>query len=271
MIRSFLFTIVSGFIALSFAMSATAQRVSIKPKNPENPLPELVSGYYFSNPETRALQDDDFDNPGFLWIELGEQQWSKVEGRAGKSCASCHKNAAKTMSRVGTSYPKINEKTGKLINIEQRINICRRDNLKAKPWKWESNELLAMTAYVRHQSRGKQVRIKLDARTKPLFEKGKKFFYERRGQMNISCAQCHEGHYGNKLRADLLSQGQINGFPTYRLAWQRLGSVHRRFRGCNRLVRAEPFAYGAPEYVNLELYIAWRGNGLPVEAPSVRR
>ena len=86
----------------------------------------------------------------------------------------------------------------------------------------------------------------------------------------MSCAHCHEDNQGNNVRADLLSQGQSNGFPTYRMKWQGLGSLHRRFRGCNKNIRSTSLAYGADEYVNLELYLAWRGQGLPVEGPSVR-
>ena len=231
----------------------------------------LVSGYYFSNLETRALQDDDFDNPAFLWIDQGEALWSKVEGGAGKACASCHQSAQKTMKGVGARFPAYYAPARKPINLAQRINICRAKNMRAKPWKYESNELLAMESYVRSFSRGLPVNVNIDGPARPFFEKGKAFFYARRGQLNMSCAHCHEVNYGNRLRSDLLSQGQTNGFPTYRLKWQKIGSIHRRFRGCNKQVRSKPFKYGSDEYVNLELFAAWRGIGLPVETPAVRR
>ncbi len=253
------------------AFGVQAQRASIAPQDKGNPLPEVVSGYYFANQESKSLQDDDFDNPGFLWVGLGEEEWTKVEGRAGRSCASCHNDAADTMKEAGISYPKYNKEKRRVINLEQRINICRTDNMKARPFKWESNELLGITAYVRNQARGMPVKISVAPEAKPLFEEGKKLYYERLGQLNMSCAHCHEGQYGNKIRADLLSQGHLNGFPTYRLGWQRIGSAQRRFKACNTLLRAEPFEYGSREYTALELYIAWRGNGLPVETPAVRR
>ena len=87
----------------------------------------------------------------------------------------------------------------------------------------------------------------------------------------MACAQCHDEYAGQRLRGDILSQGQINGFPIYRHTWQSLGSSHRMFAWCNTAIRAEPLAYGADEYVNLELYLAWRGRGLGVETPAVRR
>ncbi|MGP1256845.1 MAG: sulfur oxidation c-type cytochrome SoxA [Kiloniellales bacterium] len=234
-------------------------------------LSELISGYYFRTPETRELQDDEFMNPAFIWMERAEELWSTADGQAGKACADCHTDAAETMAGVGAGYPKYHEASGKLINLEQRINLCRTENMQAEPWKWESDELLGMTAYVRHQSLGMPVNVAIDGPAAPFFEKGKEFYYQRRGQLDMACATCHETNYGMYIRADLLSQGHSNGFPTYRLKWQKIGSLHRRIRGCNRQVRSTPYPAGADEYVNLELYLAWRGQGLPVEAPSVRQ
>ena len=130
--------------------------------------------------------------------------------------------------------------------------------------------MLSVTSYVRHQSRGEPMNVKIDGDAKPFFEKGKAFYKQRRGLLDMSCANCHEDNAGNMIRANLLSQGQSNGFPTYRLKWQKPGSLHRRFRGCNKQVRSQPHAYGADIYDNLELYLAWRGRGLPVETPAVR-
>ena len=110
----------------------------------------------------------------------------------------------------------------------------------------------------------------VDGAAKPFFEEGKKYYEQRRGQLDMACMHCHQLYAGGQLRANILSQGQGNGFPTYRLKWQKVGSLHRRFRGCNKQVRAKNLPYGADEYVNLELYVVWRGRGLPVETPAVR-
>ena len=244
-------------------------RVTVAP--PEGSvLPELVSGYYFLTKEAQALQDDDSANSGFLWIEHGDELWSVVEGEAGNACADCHGNAAVTMRAAGTSYPKFHEPSGKLINLEQRINLCRTENMAAPAWEWESDELLAMTAYLRHQSRGLPMSVGIDGPARPFFDKGKAFFHRRLGLLDMSCAQCHDLNYGKRLRANLLSQGHTNGYPTYRLGWQNLGSLHRMFQVCNKRLRATPYEVGAEEYVNLELYMAWRGTDLPVETPAVR-
>ncbi len=228
------------------------------------------SGYTYAQPETRGIQDDDFQNPGMVWVDDGEALWSKVDGKAGKACATCHEDAAKSMKTVGTSYPKFDKKLGKPQNIEQQINECRTQRMQAKPYKWESQEMLSMTTYVRHQSRGLPMNVKIDGEMAPFFEKGKAFYNQRRGLLDMACKNCHVDNAGGQIRANILSQGQSNGFPVYRLKWQKPGSLHRRFRGCNKQVRAQPYKNGSDEYVNLELFVNWRGRGLPVETPAVR-
>ena len=228
------------------------------------------SGYTYMTDETRFIQNDDFENPAMLWVERGEELWSAEDGAEGKSCQSCHDDAAQSMQKVGATYPVYDEALGKLINVEQRINQCRTERMGADEWKWESDQLLSMTTYVRHQARDMPVAPAVDGPAAPYFEKGKAFYEERRGQLDMACMHCHELYAGGQLRANVLSQGQSNGFPTYRLKWQKVGSLHRRFRGCNKQVRSIPYGYGADEYVNLELYLAWRGRGLPVETPAVR-
>jgi sulfur-oxidizing protein SoxA len=231
---------------------------------------ETRSGYTYAKDETRAMQDDEFQNPGFIWVDYGQELWENVDGTAGKSCASCHEDASETMAAVGASYPVYAPELGKPINIEQRINQCRTERMSAEAWKWESRELLAMTVFVKNQSYGESVAVELSDELMPFYKAGEEFYNQRRGQLDMACSNCHVDHPGGQLRANILSQGQANGFPTYRLKWQGVGSLHRRFRGCNKQVRAEPYKAGSDEYVNLELFLTHRGNGLPVETPSVR-
>ena len=228
------------------------------------------SGYTFAIESTRAMQDDEFENPGYIWVEEGEELWEVADGAEGKACADCHGDAADSMAAVGATYPTFAAELGKPINVEQRINQCRVERMGAEAWKWESRALLAMTIYVKNQANGKPVDVALGDELMPFWEKGKAFYEQRRGQLDLACVHCHIDNEGGQLRANILSQGQPNGFPLYRLKWQKVGSLHRRFRGCNSQVRAEPYAYGADEYVNLELFLTHRANGLPVETPAVR-
>jgi len=251
------------------ALSAESADWNILPAPEGHPLPEIISGYDFRSPETKALQDDDFENPGMLWMEQGAQLWETADGPLNLSCASCHQDAESAMRGVGAVFPKWNERLGKPLNLEQQINHCRENAMQAKPWKWESEELLSMTTFVRYQSRGMPVNVQIDGPMAPYFEKGEELYNTRFGQLDMACTNCHS-RYGQNIRSDHLSQGQSNGFPTYRLKWQKLGSLHRRMSGCMGQVRATPFKRGSDEFVALEIYLGYRGTGLPVEAPSVR-
>jgi sulfur-oxidizing protein SoxA len=236
-----------------------------------HPLSEVVSGFEFRTEETKALELDDFTNPGFLMVEIGEAAWSTVEGAAGKSCESCHGDASESMKGVRAAMPKWREAAGKPMTMEQTINACRTERMGADAWKWESDQMLGMTAYVGLQSRGMPVKLDLAAGDmQSWWDRGKEIYYTRSGQLDLACASCHEENYGKYIRADHLSQGQSNGFPTYRLKWQKMGSLHRRLKGCMADVRAEPYEIGSDEFVALETYLAWRGTGLSVETPAVR-
>jgi sulfur-oxidizing protein SoxA len=254
-------TIVALFGAALIATLAVAAEI---------PLAERKSGYDFMGRETRAMQDDDTTNPGMLWVLDGETLWSRKAGEAGKSCADCHGDATASMKGVAARYPAFSPARGRPINLEQRINICRTDQQKATPLAFESKDLLALAAYVGRQSRGMPVEIAADERTKPFLDAGRDMFTQRQGQLNLSCAQCHDDNWGGKLAGAPIPQGHATGYPLYRLEWQSLGSLQRRLRNCLFGMRAETYALGAPEYVDLELYLAWRARGMPVETPAVR-
>jgi sulfur-oxidizing protein SoxA len=235
------------------------------------PFDEVRSGWLYREPDTRALQGDSFENPGMLSVERGAELWETVDGTAGKSCADCHGKAAETMARVGATYPRWNAKTGKPINVELQINACRETQMKAEPYPFDHPDQMALTTFVKHQAHGKVLAIDLSqGEMQAWWEKGKEGYYTRRGQLNLACANCHEAYNGSFIRADHLSQGNVNGFPTYRLK-DGLVSLHNRFRGCIRDVRgAQPKAF-SDELLALEVYTTWRGTGLAVETPSVRQ
>lgn len=229
------------------------------------------SGYIWATAETRAMQDDDAANPGFMWVDQAADQWAKVDGAAGKSCASCHGKVEESMFGIAVHYPKWNEARKKPVNVEQQINICRVGGMKAKEWKYESDELLGMTALVRMQSRGMPLDVSTEGPMADWYARGREFWATPRGQLDFACSYCHDDHPGDKLRSEILTQGQVNGFPTYRFKWTKLGSLHRRFAGCNEEIRSEPYPLGSDEYLALEVYLTERGRGLPIEAPSVRK
>jgi L-cysteine S-thiosulfotransferase len=234
------------------------------------PLSERKSGYEFMTPESRAMQDDDTSNPGMLWVLDGETLWKRKAGEANKSCADCHGDAPASMKGVAARYPAFNAARGRPVDLEERINICRTDQQKATPLRFESKDLLALTAYIARQSRGIPIDVKMDETAKPFIEAGQATYRRRQGQLNLSCANCHDDNWGQKLAGAPIPQAHSTGYPQYRLEWQTLGSLQRRLRNCLIGMRTLSYPLGAPEYVNLELYLMWRARGMPVEAPAVR-
>jgi sulfur-oxidizing protein SoxA len=216
------------------------------------------------------MQEDDRANPGMLTVLDGEALW-KEQARADQpSCAGCHGDAAASMKGVAARYPAFDPARGRPIDLEQRINLCRTDHQHATPLGWESRELLALAAYVARQSRGVAIAAGTDAQSRPFVEAGRALFNRRQGQLDLSCAQCHDDNWGKRLAGSVIPQAHPTGYPEYRLEWQSIGSLQRRLRGCILGTRAEAFAYGAPEQVDLELYLMWRARGMPMETPAVR-
>ena len=244
--------------------------VQIAHARAEIPLAERRSGYEFMGRETRAMQDEDATNPGMLWVLDGEALWRQKAGAAARACADCHGDARTSMKGVAARHPAWDAKRARPLNLEQRINACRTERQQASPLAFESRDLLAMTAYVARQSRGMPIELAIDERTKPFLDAGRDTFYRRQGQLNLACAQCHTDNWGRKLAGNAIPQAHPTGYPLYRLEWQGLGSLQRRLRNCLVGMRAEPYAYGAPEFVDLELYLMSRARGMPLETPAVR-
>ncbi|WP_193142492.1 MULTISPECIES: sulfur oxidation c-type cytochrome SoxA [unclassified Meridianimarinicoccus] len=232
-------------------------------------LDTIRSGWTFRTVETQSLQMDDFDNPAMIFVDQGIDSWNAADGAAGKSCADCHEDP-ESMTGLRTKLPKWNEAAGEVWTMEMYINACRTERMEAEPWGWKSQPMLNMTALIGNQSRGLPMAVEIDGPAQATWEQGKEMYYTRYGQLELSCANCHEDNYDNYIRADHLSQGQTNGFPVYRLKQANLIAAHNRFKGCIRDTRAETYSEGSPEFVALELYVASRGNGLSVETPAVR-
>jgi L-cysteine S-thiosulfotransferase len=222
------------------------------------------SGYVDASPAVQAMQDDDTANPGMLWVEQGRALWEQPTG--GKSCASCH-GPPEAMRGVAARYPRF---AGRPISLPEQVNQCRTARQGAPALAEESDEMLALTALIGLQSRGMPVAVDASGEAQAALEQGRALFEQRMGQLNLSCAQCHDGLAGQRLGGSRVPQGHPNGYPEYRLEWQGMGSLDRRLRGCMTGVRAEPFPPGSPQLAALEFYLGWRANGLLVETPAVR-
>lgn len=227
------------------------------------------SGYSFMGPDTRAMQDDDTSNPGMLFVLDGEALWAKKTGSADKACADCHGDA-RSMKGVAARYPAFDRRLARPVTLDQRINLCRADHQQATPLPYESRDLLALSAFVAHQSRGVAITAGDDPQLKPFVAQGRDLFMQREGQLNLACTNCHDDNFDKRLAGAPITQGQPTGYPLYRLEWQTLGSLERRLRSCMSGVRAQAYDYGSAELVALELYLMSRAHGMAMETPAVR-
>lgn len=243
---------------------------AVMPKAKDHPLMEIWSGYHYQSEETRKQQDDDAANPAMEHYKAGEKLWTEVAGTKKKACNSCHSKAANSMRRSAARFPVYYPMSKKPLNVEGRINLCREKFMGAETWPAGSKELLAMTTYVKRQALGARVVPQVEGRMAEFFDKGKKFYTTRRGQLDLACSHCHDKYAGKKLRGITLSQGQSNGYPTYRKAEGQTVSLLQQINSCLARVRSVPLNPESDELLNLETYLAWRGQGLVVETPSVR-
>ena len=253
----------AGIIVLAGLLTADAVGAEI-------PLAERRSGTSFMTPDTRAMQDDDTSNPGMLWVLDGEKLWARKTGVAEKACADCHNDARASMKGIAARYPAFDKALGRPVNLEQRINLCRVNQQQATPLAYESRDLLALTALVAQQSRGVAIETGSDPQLAPFIVKGRELFTQRQGQLNLGCTNCHDDNWDKRLAGSSITQAHPTGYPLYRLEWQSLGSLQRRLRACITGIRAQAYDFGAPELVELELYLMSRAKGMPLEAPAVR-
>jgi sulfur-oxidizing protein SoxA len=236
----------------------------------EIPLDQRHSDYDDMSRDNKAMQDDDTSNPAMLTVLDGEALWEAKAGALGKSCADCHGEAKSSMKAVAARYPAWNDGAGRPVDLEQRINLSRQNDQQAPPFAYESRDMLALSAYIGMQSRGEPIAPHDDPKLKPFIDKGRDLFNTRQGQLNLSCAQCHDDNWGKHLAGNVVPQAHPTGYPLYRLEWQGVGSLQRRLRNCMIGMRAETYDYSAPEYVDMELYLMWRARGMTMETPAVR-
>lgn len=250
---------------LTLPVPATLQTLS----GVQRPAP-LRSGFDTMSAPIQAMQREDAANPGMLWVAQGEAQWLRPSGASGRACADCHGPLKASMTGVAVRYPRWDDAMGRAIDLSGRVEYCRTRHQQAAPLGPEDSHRLSLTTAIAHASRGQVLRPDSDPRLSAAREQGRAHFLRRMGQLDLSCADCHDRHWGQRLAGSLIPQGHGNGYPLYRLEWQALGSLQRRLRNCLTGVRAQPWPADAPQYIELELYLQTRADGLRIEAPAVR-
>lgn len=248
----------AGLVGMSMAATALAQEVPRR------------SGFDDMGPQTQAMQRDDGQNPGMLWVQDGAALWARAPAAGRPACAACHGDAREAMRGVAARYPAFDVVLGRPVDLGQRIGLCRERRQLQPPWPPEHEDQLALESFVALQSRGMPLAPPDDARLQPWRARGEGLWRQRIGQLNLSCAQCHDERAGRRLAASPIPQGHANGYPLYRLEWQSLGSLQRRLRNCMTGVRAAPWPPGSDELAALSVFLSWRDRGMALEAPAVR-
>lgn len=253
-----------ALIAL-IALAGCAQ--STPTSAPGQPAPR--SGFDDMGPAVQAMQRDDGSNPAMLWVEGGRQLWARAPAAQSKACFACHGDVSQ-LRGLAARYPAWDDVLQRPVNLGHRINLCRQRHQGQPAWPPEHADLLSLEALVGLQSRGLPLTPNPDRRLDPHRARGSALFQQRIGQLNLSCAACHDQLAGGRLAGVVIPQGQANAYPLYRLEWQGLGSLGRRVRNCMTGVRAEPLPHLSVDMVELELHLATRALGLGVETPGVR-
>ncbi|SEL77366.1 sulfur-oxidizing protein SoxA [Roseateles sp. YR242] len=227
--------------------------------------PAQRSGFDFMTPALKAMQRSDAQNPAMLWVASGADLWKAAPTNGKPACAGCH---ASGLAGTANRYPAFSDALQRPVTLLQQINRCRTTHQEQAAWPNESEPLLALAAYIGQQSRGLPIDPPEDERLTPWRQAGEALYRARIGQLNLSCAQCHEDRAGQRLAGAVIPSGLATGYPLYRLEWQGLGSLPRRLLNCTTGVRAAPL--NEEELTQVELYLMQRANGLPLETPAVR-
>jgi sulfur-oxidizing protein SoxA len=239
-------------------------------KFPKVPLEDFVNGPYSMNEDMRKqwIEKEDFPPYDFA-VDRGKELMAALF-KNGKTLADCFPNKG---VGIRQNYPYFDTDKGQVITLELAVNQCLEANGE-KPYSYVKDDMAAVTAYMALTSRGKPMDVKIpsDPRALAAYEAGKQYFYQRRGQLNFSCASCHIQSPGERIRAEVLAPalGILNAMPIYRSEWGGMGTTSRRFTTCNSQVRGTPLEPQDPEYRNLEYYLSYLSNGLPISGPGAR-
>lgn len=232
---------------------------------------DFINGVYsIDMPSREQWQTLEEFPPYELALEQGETIFNTPFAN-GKTYADCFENGG---IGIRQNYPYFDLEQGQVITLELAINQCREANGE-KPFKYKRGKIAELTAYMAYTSRGETINVVIpdDPRALAAYKMGKKFYYTKRGQLNFACADCHVGGSGGYIRTELLSPalGHTSHFPVYRLKWGAIGTLHRRFSGCNQQVRAKAFKAQSEQYRNLEYFLTYMSNGLTYNGPGVRK
>jgi sulfur-oxidizing protein SoxA len=236
---------------------------------PGVPLQEYQNGVYAIDKVSRDSWEAIEEFPPYEpMIEAGETMWNTPFAN-GKTYGSCFNDDPAQRK----NYPHWDNKRKEVITLPLAINECREANGE-KPLKWKKGAIADLLAYMGYESRGQVTDVKIpndDALA--AYNNGKSVYFARRGQFNFNCASCHMQSAGQNLRTDILSPalGHTTGWPVYRSKWGELGTLHRRFGGCFKQMRAKPYKAQGKDFRDMEYFLTHMSNGIEFNGPSARK
>jgi L-cysteine S-thiosulfotransferase len=234
---------------------------------PKLDLQDFALGSSAFNAELRKQNEQlaQFSPAGFV-LDKGAKLWRQPLPD-GKTYASCYPDGGKG---VATHYPMYSEQQHEVVTLPMSLNACRAQH-GAQALPYGKGDIVALETYLDSLSNGMPFDVKADsAEAVQAFQAGQKFFFRRAGQLDLACASCHVGAVGRYLRAQLLSAslGQAATFPKYRMKWGAVGTLQRRFRGCQKKIRAKPEAFESADYRNLQFFLTYLSDGIKLNVPG---
>jgi L-cysteine S-thiosulfotransferase len=231
---------------------------------------DFGNGPYAVNEEMRKQWKEIMEFPPYeLALDEGRAEWDKPFAN-GKHYADCFDNKGEGIRQT---YPRFITETGQVETLEGAINRCRIENGE-KPLDPMTGMMASLTAVMAESSRGKPFAISIpdDPRALVAYERGKEFFYSRKGQLGISCASCHISPAGERMRGDILAPalGILAAMPIYRSDWGSMGTTIRRISTCSSQTRAVPLNADDEDYRDLEYFLSYMSNGIAIVGPGTR-
>lgn len=240
-----------------------------KQKLPDIKFQDYIYGALAMNPDAKSQYDSFMEFPSYsIDLDKGKSMW-EAPFKNGKHFSSCFKHGGKN---VAGNYPYFDNAAGHVVTFENAVNACLKKNGE-KELEYGGKEMGLLTAYARSLSDGMKVNIKVKGKgALAAYEKGKKYYYTRNGQLNFSCASCHVQNAGKFIRSDQLSMmiGQASHWPEFR-GGTEITTLQDRFKQCQKNMRAKPLKANSEDYNDLEYFLTYMSNGLPMLTPVFRK
>jgi L-cysteine S-thiosulfotransferase len=226
---------------------------------------ELAQGPAASDPALRAQVEAGADDAKPV-IARGAALWKK-RFKDGKSLAGCFPNGGR---RVAAAYPQYHPKLKLVFTLEMAVNQCLKAHHEPLLDYTDAASMGAITAYARSLAEGSRIAVRVPAAAEAHFEQGRRLYFSRLGQRNFACASCHVQGAGKRYADVPLSPavGEATSWPYIRGG--EAVTLQAQIRQCLERMGAAPFPAGSEELNDLEYFLTYLSNALPIHANAWR-